>query len=326
VADNSAAAPTVSVLMTAYNRASYIGAAVKSVLNQTFSDLELIVVDDSSTDDTVGVVRSLAASDDRVRIVCNPQTLGDYANRNHAASFARGHLLKYHDSDDVMYPHCLATMVPPLIAERRAAFSLSLGQAWSGGPCPIVSTPRMSFQREFLGFGLFHGGPSCGLFRKDVLRALGGFEDYGPASDHVFWLRACARHTVLLLPADLFWYRIHGGQEIHSDRASRAYALVPRFAWQALNAVDCPLEGPELVQAKKNHVFGTAKGVWRQLRAGNWFNAARRFQCAGLSLTDWARYLRRARRSALAGTPLTSDGEYFIPEWPARPFVEGRHR
>src|SRR5690349_21051330 len=98
--------PKISVLMTAYNRASYIGAAIESVLAQTERDFELVVVDDRSTDDTVAVA-SAYLSDPRVRIARNERNLGDYPNRNHAATLARGRFIKYHDSDDVMYPHCL---------------------------------------------------------------------------------------------------------------------------------------------------------------------------------------------------------------------------
>ena len=113
------AAPLVSVVMTAYNRERYVGAAIESVLAQTFADFELIVVDDGSVDRTVEVARQYE-DDPRLRIVLNERNLGDYPNRNRAAALARGRFLKYHDSDDVMYPHCLSTMVGPLDAERRA--------------------------------------------------------------------------------------------------------------------------------------------------------------------------------------------------------------
>src|SRR5262245_27356318 len=99
--------PRVSVLMTAYNRAAYIGAAIESVLAQTWSDFELIVSDDHSADSTVDIVREYAGRDRRIRLSINDRNLGDYPNRNAAASLSRGEFLKYHDSDDLMYRHCL---------------------------------------------------------------------------------------------------------------------------------------------------------------------------------------------------------------------------
>jgi hypothetical protein len=299
--------------MTAYNRERYIAAAIESVLAQTFTDFELIVVDDGSTDRTLDVARSYAALDPRVRVFANESNLGDYPNRNRAASLAHGRFLKYHDSDDVMYPHCLMTMVPALEREASAGFALSMGSHWAGGPCPMLSTPRMSYQREFLGQGLFMCGPAGALFRADVFRALGGFENVGAASDHAFWLRACARHAVLLVPADLFWYRTHALQELHSERALRDYARVPGYVWKALDSPECPLEGDEREQAKRNQAFTVARQAWRHVRRGQWRVAAFRLRTCGLTLADWVRYLRKPRRSPLAGTPLTADGDYVIP-------------
>ena len=307
--------PAVSVLMTAYNRERYVGAAIESVLTQTFTDFELIVVDDLSSDRTAAIADGYAGRDARVRVHRNARNLGDYGNRNHAASLARGRFLKYHDSDDVMYPHCLATIVPLLDAEPRAGFALSAGGYWPGGPCPMLSTPRMSYQREFLGLGLFMCGPASALFRADVFAALGGFEDVGAASDYVFWLKACARHAALLVPGDLFWYRQHAGQEIASPRAARQYAEIPRRAWAALHDAACPLAAAEREQALRNQAYTAAKVVARSLRAGEWSMAVYRARRAGLTPADWLRYLRPPRRSPFAGTPLTADGGFVVPDW-----------
>lgn len=309
--------PLVSVLMTAYNRERYIVAAIESVLQQTWADFELLVVDDRSTDRTADIAAGYAARDARVRVVVNSENLGDYRNRNRAAHLARGRLLKYHDSDDIMYAHCLDVMVAPLLSEPRAGFALSTSRDWSGGPCPMLLTPRMSYQREFLGGGLFQCGPASALFRAEVFRALGGFPDKGVGSDHIFWLRACARVNVLLVPGDLFWYRVHAGQELQSPRALREYALVPREVWSALASPDCPLEPWELEQARRNQAYMVVKHGWRDIRAGRWGLAGRRLSQAGLTGRDWLRYLRRPRRDPLAGTPLDARGEYMMPDWSA---------
>ena len=100
---------------------------------------------------TVSIIEQYARRDPRIRFSINERNLGDYGNRRHAASLARGALLKYHDSDDVMYSHCLATMAGPLEAEPRAAFALSGAGHWPGGPCPMLLTPQLAYKREFLG-------------------------------------------------------------------------------------------------------------------------------------------------------------------------------
>jgi glycosyltransferase involved in cell wall biosynthesis len=114
-------APTVSVLMTAYNRERYIASSIDSVLAQTFDDFELVIVDDGSSDGTVEIARRFARQDRRVRVEVNDRNLGDYPNRNRAAALARGTLLKYHDSDDLLYPHCLAACRCSRIRAPRSA-------------------------------------------------------------------------------------------------------------------------------------------------------------------------------------------------------------
>src|SRR5262249_7863399 len=155
---------------------------------QTFSDFELIVSDDGSHDGTVRIAGEYARRDPRVRVSMNATNLGDYPNRRHAASLARGAYLKYHDSDDVMYPHCRAPMVRALEKEPSAAFALSGSQHWPGGPCPMLLTPRLAYEREFLGAGLFHLGPAGAMFRTEAFRELGGFPTAGVVSDYLFWL------------------------------------------------------------------------------------------------------------------------------------------
>jgi hypothetical protein len=299
-------APIVSVLMTSYNREAFIAESIESVLGQTFGDFELVVVDDCSKDGTVDIARRYERRDPRVRVVVNEQNLGDYANRNRAAALARGGFLKYHDSDDVMYAHCLAAMVPPMRAFPQAAFGLSTGRDWFGGPAPMLLTPRLSFQREFLGAGMFNGGPAAAIFRADAFHALGGFADRGVASDYLFWLRACARVPVLLLPGDLFWYRVHEGQQLQRAGAAKQYAVTIADTWQALTDAGCPLTESERDLARRNVIAGQVKHLWRDLRAGR-LGVARARLAAGPSLAEWLRYIGRPHREAAAGTPPPSE-------------------
>lgn len=316
-------APLVTVLMTAFNRERFIGAAIESVLAQTVDDLELVIVDDRSTDRTVEIARAYAARDPRIRVVVNERNLGDYANRNRAVSLAWGTYFKYHDSDDIMYPHCLAVMLHGLAAHPSAGFALSASRHWPGGPCPMLVSPRHSYQREFLGSGQFMVGPACALFRTEVFRALGGFRDVGLFSDHVFWLRACARVPVVLVAGDLFWYRIHGEQQLHTGRPERDTLCVSPVVWAALNAPDCPLEPGEREVAKANHAYVTAREAWRDARRGRWRFALARLRTAGLSGSEWLRYLRPPQRTADAGTPLDAvTGVQLAPPAQDRPAQE----
>ena len=289
--------------MTAYNREAYIAAAIESVLTQTMTDFEVIVCDDASQDGTVEIASAYARRDARVRVVADGQNIGDYPNRNRAAALACGDYLKYHDSDDVMYPHCLSVMVGYLDAEPQAMCALSGSRDWRGGPCPMLLTPRLSYEREFLGTGLFHLGPSAGLFRREAFLALGGFPDAGAASDYLFWIGACASVNVLLVPGDLFFYRIHAGQELGNAKNDADYYRAVAAAWAMLQSPACPLDDAAREQAKRNLVYIVLRGAYRTLKQGRLHAAASQMRYAGLSVGDWIRYLRVPRRLASAGTP-----------------------
>ncbi|MGA2961873.1 MAG: glycosyltransferase family 2 protein [Candidatus Korobacteraceae bacterium] len=310
--------PLVSILMTAYNREAFIADAIQSVLAQTFTDFELIIVDDGSKDRTVEIARRYGSRDRRIRVFVNERNLGDYPNRNRAASLASGTFLKYHDSDDLLYPHCLAVMVPLLASHPQASFALSPGaREWSGGPCPMLLTPRMCYQREFLGGGMFHLGPACALFRAEAFRRLGYFPQVGAASDNVFWLNACSSENVLLVPGGGFWYRTHAGQELVSARAQQDYMRALRCSWDALNASTCPLEPDEAELAKRNWAWNNGRTIVRDLIGGRFQQARQRWTNCSLTLAEWLHYFRRQQRDISAGTPRDANGEFITPDWTA---------
>ena len=303
--------PTVSVLMTAFNREEYVGPAIESVLAQTFTDFELIVVDDCSTDGTVEAVRPYLA-DPRVRLVQNERNLGDYPNRNHAASCAAGEFIKYHDSDDLMYPHCLAVLVGLLRDEPSAAFAISAQRSWPGGPSPMLLTPRLAYEREFFGLGLVNFGPASALFRRDVFDALGRFPEAGPHSDMQFWLKACARVNTLLAYGDLFWYREHQGQHLRRADAGYDGASIEWKWFEALDAPECPLPPADRERAKRNAARRILRVAFRDAKRWRWHLVWFRLQHARLSLRQWIRYAGRPHASAEAGTPRTPDGQLVI--------------
>jgi hypothetical protein len=238
-----------------------------------------------------------------VRLICNERNLGDYPNRNHASTFARGEFLKYHDSDDVMYPHCLEIMLKALQAHPSAAFALSRSGAWPGGACPMFLTPRMCYQREFLGSGLFSLGPAAALFRTRAFVELGRFPLAGSHSDALFWITACARESIVLAQGDLFYYRVHAGQELQTSKGEFGLAEFEATMFRALDAPDCPLDPDEREQARRNRTIGFLKRTIRELRRGRLRLAVHRLRHSTLSPGEWLRYTRPSRLDMSAGTP-----------------------
>lgn len=104
-------APVVSVIIPVYNSATTLARAVRSVLDQTFRALELLIVDDGSTDDTLAVARNLAATDPRITVVALPRNAGKARAMNHAATIARGTWIAVLDADDRYLPTRLATLI-----------------------------------------------------------------------------------------------------------------------------------------------------------------------------------------------------------------------
>ncbi len=103
--------PMVSVIMPAYNAGSFIAAAIQSVLNQTVMDLELIVIDDGSQDDTLRIVRETAMADLRVRCCPNDRNMGTACSRNRGLELSRGQYVAFLDSDDIWRPQKLEMQI-----------------------------------------------------------------------------------------------------------------------------------------------------------------------------------------------------------------------
>ncbi|HWY12168.1 MAG TPA: glycosyltransferase family 2 protein [Bacteroidia bacterium] len=97
--------PLISICIPSYNNADYITETISSVLNQTYQNFEIIIVDDCSKDNTVELIKSIA--DPRIKLVVNDTNLGMHGNWNKALSLGKGEYLKLLCGDDLIYPRCL---------------------------------------------------------------------------------------------------------------------------------------------------------------------------------------------------------------------------
>lgn len=171
--------PTVSVLIPVYNRERYIGACIESALNQTFCDIEVVVVDNASTDRTWECVEKYAARDDRVRAFQNPRNLGPVENWRRCLKEARGRLGKLLFSDDLIYPEYLTRAVS-LLEDPDVGFAFT---AMHIGPeieahMPICYSweraPQVVSSKKFIKDALFDEplplSPGAAIFRIDDLR------------------------------------------------------------------------------------------------------------------------------------------------------------
>jgi glycosyltransferase involved in cell wall biosynthesis len=262
-------APLVSVLITVYNREKYLAAAIESVLAQTFGDFELLIVDDNSKDQSIEIARRYEG--DRVKVHTNERNLGDYANRNKAASLARGKYLKYVDADDRIYPHCLEMMVEAMEAFPEAGLGVS--RSIPGVVRPVRLSPRDAYLEHFVGAGLLAAGPLAVIVRRSAFEAIGGFDTARHTPDTRCWLTLARKGPVAIMAPGLYWWRRHDEQEsIAETRGYEAIAEVTgrRFndVIEALDASDCPLSETER-KVIRSHAFRSyTRGVLGQLRRG----------------------------------------------------------
>jgi len=206
--------PTFSVIIPTYNRAPLVAAAVESVLNQTFQDFELIVVDDGSQDETRHVLKPYLG---RIRYTWQPNG-GVARARNRGLADARGRFVGFLDSDDCWDPHLLEAVLGTfeqhpeagavVVAERMMTAEGRPTNKTAGKRSPgLYFTPASMIGTDT---GVGSGRPP--VVRLSVLHELGGFdESLRCAVDSDMWIRCSFRVPMVYLPDPLVLRRIHPG-------------------------------------------------------------------------------------------------------------------
>ncbi|RYE58648.1 MAG: glycosyltransferase family 2 protein [Sphingobacteriales bacterium] len=210
--------PKVSILIPTYNYAHYIGEAIESALNQTYTNFELIIVDDQSKDNTDEVV-SRYLKDTRVKYYKNKVNLGLAANFNEALKYANGEYIKYLLADDLFHPTLLEKMVPvmdqhpgvSLVTSKRDMF----GSKNKSSELPLLylqdgNTVIYASIKEKAGNWI--GEPTTVMFRKSALK-IGGFNTtYTCLVDWEMWLRILTVGDCYIIPETLSYFRVHDKQ------------------------------------------------------------------------------------------------------------------
>lgn len=201
--------PAISILINAYNRADFIGAAVGSVLNQTRKDFELIVWDDGSTDNTIEAARKIAGDDPRVKIIAG-EHVGSVKSLNRAAAYATAPYIAWVDSDDAIAPTCLGDTSAVLDMNPK------IGMVYTGyvymdrtgkvrGPGKRCQIPY-SKERLLTDFMTFH----FRLIRRSLFDQIGGVDESMPCSpDYDMCLKLSELTEIAYVNKPLYFYRVH---------------------------------------------------------------------------------------------------------------------
>jgi glycosyltransferase involved in cell wall biosynthesis len=234
--------PTLSVLMPVYNGRDYIRPAIDSVLNQTFRDFELIIVNDGSTDDTLAIVQSYI--DPRI-VIINQKNMGVARSLNNGLAAARGEYVKRHDADDTSTPEAFQVQIDFLKAHpdfvmvsNQIAFMSTRGK--------IARNHRQPQNRYFnsqpyqeLSVDDFRPDNSSPVIHATVcfkLREvldLGGYRpEFIVSEDNDLWIRMAEKYRIAVLNTCNYFVRLHGtsATKVHAGKIKHFRKLLFEFS------------------------------------------------------------------------------------------------
>ena len=270
--------PTVSVVLPTYNRVRTLERAVHSVLSQSFTDLELIVVDDGSTDNTHELMTRLAKSDSRVRYIKHPANLGQSGARNTGIANAAGKFIAFQDSDDEWLPdklqrqvdemrslppdvgmvYCLMRRVTPEGKEVFRARKFHQGDA---------NIYRQGLMYAFRGIGI----QSC-LFRREVFDVCGRFDEQMNAlEDMEMLIRVARKYRFSCLDEPLLLYNRtpDGDSQDHLRNLGAAQYILKKY-WSDIRA-DRHIRAVQYRRISKLLKKVGRRSASRTLKARAWF-------------------------------------------------------
>lgn len=219
--------PSISVLIPVFNCERYLGAAIESVLAQTLSPTEIIVVDDGSTDGTANIATSFGS---RVRYEFRPHA-GIPTTRNACIETARGDWLAFLDADDLWLPEKLRAQADLMLARPELQFTLTYVQLFLEPGCGM---PR-GYLSEWFESARMCGWLSSFLGRKSIFGIVGGFDTTLPLCEDVDWFSR-AKHLnapMAHLERGLLRKRVHDRN--NSNNVDRNKALLLQAAKRNLD-------------------------------------------------------------------------------------------
>lgn len=203
--------PKITVFMAAYNAANHIKESIQSILDQTFQNFELLIVNDGSTDETVAIINKF--KDPRIRLLYNDKNQGLTYTRNVVVNEARADYIAILDSDDVAIPNRLELQYN--FFQEHPDFALCGGHGTvideAGNPVDdnrfTVPVGAEKIKMMLLFYNTFIN--STVMYKTAVLKELNGYRDYAPAEDYELFIRISDKYPVANLDSVLVKYRIH---------------------------------------------------------------------------------------------------------------------
>ncbi|WP_406843111.1 glycosyltransferase family 2 protein [Flavobacterium soyae] len=201
--------PEISVIIPVYNAASFLYESIESILNQTFSDFELIILNDKSTDGSLEIIKSFQSKDNRIIIIDKEQNVGPANLRNEGINAAKGTYIALMDADDIALPTRFEKQIAVLKNNPEIGVCGTWFTFFGSKKDKIIkhNTNPDAIKVSFL-HSCNIGNPTV-MFKKEVLGDLKFDNEYVPVEDYDLWSRLLAKTNFYNIPESLLNYRQH---------------------------------------------------------------------------------------------------------------------
>ena len=244
--------PVVSILMPVFNGFNFLDESIRSVVGQSFSDWELIVVDDCSTDNSIELIEKFVLGDQRIRLIRLEKNSGPAVARNNAIEAAQGRYIAFCDSDDIWLTDKLEKQLAALQSSDAAVYFTSYYKMLEDGTRTdrlVRAKPVVTYQMELRSN---HIGLSTAIYDTEKCGKV-FMLDSRKHEDYSLWLKILGTgHTAIGLQEPLVYYRLRSNS-VSSNKFKASY-----YHWKVLRAT----ARPNLFYA----LFLFAYYVWHGLR------------------------------------------------------------
>lgn len=301
----------ISICIPTYNGARYLEACMDSVLSQTYKDIEILIVDDGSTDTTLEILERYTTSDQRIRLVRNNKNLGLVGNWNRCVELAQGEWIKFVFQDDWIEPECVEAMLDAstlngsiIACQRNFSFEEGVGNSTRQDylNIPTLSTlfpdAAMISAEAYSETVVDHlavnfvGEPTAVMFRRSVFDKFGGFS---PAliqlCDFEFWTRIAVHTGIAYVPRSLATFRVHN-ESTTAKNAEHNYGIELDILAMLHDFVFLPVYAPlQRIAMNRNPPFDLTQELGKRTRGTRWLavDAANRSGDSSL-LQEWTTF------------------------------------
>jgi len=211
--------PLISIIMPCFNAEKYLALSITSVLNQSYTNWELIIINDGSTDNSLSLLQSY--SYDKIHILNQPN-LGVCKARNNGLNFANGEFIAFLDADDTWSPDCLKKLYTTLAMHSEAALAycgwknigLPLNQSKPYVPPNYEVPNKLALLFESCCWPIH----AC-LTKKNIIYEAGLFDDRLTTSeDFLLWLKIGAKYSIVRVPEVLAYYHFHSNHQATDNK------------------------------------------------------------------------------------------------------------